>query len=56
MNLDHLRYFEILAHLQHYGKAAEQLHVSQPSLNYAVPRWSRSLACRYLKKPGAACG
>lgn len=36
MNLDHLRYFAAIAQLQHYGKAAEQLHVSQPNLNYAV--------------------
>ena len=43
MNLDHLRYFEILAQLQHYGKAAEPLHVSQPSLNYAVSQMEQEL-------------
>lgn len=36
MNLDHLRYFEVLAQLEHYGKAAEKLHISQPNLTYAV--------------------
>ena len=36
MNLDHLRYFEAVARLEHYGRAAEYLHVSQPNLNYAI--------------------
>lgn len=52
MNLDHLRYFEILAHLQHYGKAAEQLHVSQPSLNYAVSQMEQELGVPLFEKAG----
>lgn len=52
MNLDHLRYFEILARLQHYGKAAEQLHVSQPSLNYAVSQMEQELGVPLFEKAG----
>ena len=52
MNLDHLRYFEVLARLQHYGKAAEQLHVSQPSLNYAVSQMEQELGVPLFEKAG----
>lgn len=52
MNLDHLRYFEVLAELQHYGKAAEQLHVSQPSLNYAVSQMEQELGVPLFEKAG----
>ena len=43
MNLDHLRYFEVLAQLEHYGKAAEKLHISQPNLTYAVSQIEQEL-------------
>lgn len=52
MNLDHLRYFEVLARLQHYGKAAAQLHVSQPSLNYAVSQMEQELGVPLFEKAG----
>lgn len=52
MNLDHLRYFEAIATLQHYGKAAELLHVSQPNLNYAVTQLESELGVPLFEKVG----
>lgn len=52
MNLDHLRYFSTIAKLQHYGKAAEQLHVSQPNLNYAVSQLEAELGVPLFEKSG----
>ena len=52
MNLDHLRYFEAIAAFQHYGKAAQQLHVSQPNLNYAVSQLERELGVPLFEKAG----
>lgn len=52
MNLDHLRYFEAIARLQHYGKAAELLHVSQPNLNYAVSQLESELGVPLFEKSG----
>ena len=52
MNLDHLRYFEVLARLQHYGKAAEQLHVSQPNLTYAISQIEQELGVPLFEKIG----
>lgn len=52
MNLDHLRYFAAIAQLQHYGKAAEQLHVSQPNLNYAVSQLETELGVPLFEKSG----
>lgn len=52
MNLDHLRYFEVLARLQHYGRAAEQLHISQPNLTYAVSQIEQELGVSLFEKSG----
>lgn len=52
MNLDHLRYFSAIAQFQHYGKAAEQLHVSQPNLNYAVSQLEAELGVPLFEKAG----
>lgn len=52
MNLDHLRYFEVLARLQHYGRAAEQLHVSQPNLTYAISQIEQELGVPLFEKNG----
>lgn len=52
MNLDHLRYFETIARFEHYGKAAEFLHVSQPSLTYAVGQLESELGVPLFEKTG----
>ena len=52
MNLDHLRYFKTIAECEHYGRAAELLHVSQPNLNYAVTQLERELGVPLFEKAG----
>ena len=36
MDLEHLRYFQTVAQYQHITRAAEDLHISQPSLSKAI--------------------
>lgn len=52
MNLDHLRYFDVLANMQHYGKAAEKLHVSQPNLTYAISQLEQELGLSLFERKG----
>ena len=44
MNLLHLRYFVELAHTRHFTRAAEQLYITQPSLEteLGVPLFERA--------------
>lgn len=52
MNLDHLRYFEVLASLEHYGRAAEELDISQPTLTYAISQLEEELGVELFEKRG----
>ena len=52
MNLDHLRYYKTNAACEHYGRAAEILHVSQPNLNYAVTQLESELGVPLFEKAG----
>lgn len=52
MNLDHLRYFQAIAFYEHYGHAAEALHVSQPNLNYAITQLETELGVPLFEKKG----
>ena len=50
MNLYHLRYFQTLAHLEHYTKAAEALGITQPSLSHAISLLEGELGVKLFEK------
>ncbi len=52
MNLYHLRYFVTLARFQHYGKSAEELSITQPSLSYAISSLEKELQVKLFEKNG----
>lgn len=52
MNLDHLRYFIALAKLEHYGKAAEKLKITQPGLSHAMASLEDELGVLLFEKEG----
>lgn len=52
MNLEHLRYFLVLSKYEHYGRAAEELCISQPGLSHAVTALETELGVRLFLKTG----
>lgn len=52
MNLNHLMYFRVLARTEHYGRAALELYISQPSLSYAISALERELDTKLFEKKG----
>ncbi|MGG7143176.1 LysR family transcriptional regulator [Clostridium nigeriense] len=52
MNLYHLRYFITLAKLEHYGKAAEKLKITQPGLSHAMASLEDELGVSLFEKEG----
>lgn len=52
MNLQHLRYFITLANLEHYTKAAQQLHITQPTLSHAINMIETELGLPLFEKQG----
>lgn len=52
MNLNHLQYFRVLAKLEHYTKAAEQLSITQPSLSHAIASLEKDLGTTLFEKHG----
>lgn len=52
MNLYHLRYFVQLAQTQHYTHAAEQLHITQPSLSHAIAQLEEELGVPLFERIG----
>ncbi len=52
MNLQHLRYFITLANLEHYTKAARQLHITQPTLSHAISIIESELGVILFDKKG----
>jgi len=50
MTLLQLRYFKMLAHTLHYTRAAEALHISQPSLSYAINELEKELGIKLFLK------
>lgn len=52
MDLRDLRYFETIAALEHVGKAAEQLHRTQPALTGAIRRLERAVDAPLFERSG----
>ena len=52
MTLNQLVYFWQLAHTQHYGYAAEQLFVSQPSISRAIAQLEDELDVELFAREG----
>ncbi len=52
MNLQHLRYFVETAHTKNYNQAAERLHITQPSLSYALKELEEELGVPLFTKVG----
>ena len=50
MNLNHLQYFRVLAKLEHYTQAAEQLSITQPSLSHAIASLEKDLGTSLFEK------
>lgn len=52
MNLNQLKYFSILAKVQHYTKAANTLSISQPSLSNSISSLEEELGTKLFEKKG----
>ena len=52
MNLNHLSYFRVLAKLEHYTQAAEELSITQPSLSHAMSALEKDLGTYLFEKQG----
>jgi DNA-binding transcriptional LysR family regulator len=52
MTLQQLQYFRVLAKVQHYTKASEQLFISQPTLSYAISELEKELQMPLFIKKG----
>ena len=52
MNYNHLIYFQKLAKYEHYRKAAEELHITQPSLSNAIHALEEDLGVQLFEKKG----
>ena len=50
MTLLQLQYFQVLARVLHYTRAAEELHISQPSLSYSISELEKELGVKLFKK------
>ena len=53
MNIEYLKYFSELAKIQHYGKAAKALNISQPGLSHQVA--GRRVRSSAVSKRRAKC-
>lgn len=52
MTLLQLQYFQALAHELHYTRTAEELHISQPSLSYAINELEKELGVKLFQREG----
>lgn len=52
MNIEYLKYFAELAKVQHYGKAAKALNISQPGLSHAIKSLEEEYGVPLFQKEG----
>ena len=52
MNIEYLKYFVELARIQHYGKAAKMLNISQPGLSHAIRAMEEEYGVPLFQKEG----
>lgn len=52
MTILQLQYFQTLARVLHYTRAAEELHISQPSLSYSISELEKELGVKLFQKEG----
>lgn len=50
MTLLQLQYFRTLARVLHYTRAAEELHIAQPSLSYSISELEKELGVKLFEK------
>lgn len=50
MTLAQLQYFQALAHILHYTRAAEDLHIAQPSLSYSINELEKEMDVKLFNK------
>ncbi len=52
MNLAQLYYFRTLAQYEHYGKAAESLYITQPSLSNSIKNLEKEIGVPFFERVG----
>ena len=54
MTLNQLTYFQKIAELEHFSRAAEELNISQPSLSRSIDTLEQELGLPLFEKIGRA--